>query len=254
MSSKDAEPRAQAAAREALRPKREDGCFCLNEQRKYYEVGNCFVKRTLRPLEYLLGYRGWYVPPWNEKRLRNEAACLRYIREHTDIPVPTLYCNFEDDEAYYLVMERVKGVNMKDLEDHQKETVEKELRKHLDTLSRLRSRTIGGPTGLVVPPARVISASPEETWLPKTSATEDYVFCHNDLSAFNILVDPDTLKINAIIDWEYGGFYPNYFEWPFYTRGPTLLHWPEEQWTPRSSLPFYEILERVVPRRRSLAK
>lgn len=51
----------------------------------------------------------------------------------------------------------------------------------------------------------------------------DLVFCHNDLSMNNVIVDPGTLKIKAIIDWEYAGFYPPEFESPFYQRsGPSI--------------------------------
>lgn len=39
----------------------------------------------------------------------------------------------------------------------------------------------------------------------------------------HVIVDPDTLKIKAIIDWEYVGFYPPEFESPFYQRlGPSI--------------------------------
>ncbi|KAF4980341.1 hypothetical protein FZEAL_3622 [Fusarium zealandicum] len=38
----------------------------------------------------------------------------------------------------------------------------------------------------------------------------------------NIIVNPETLKISAVIDWEYVGFHPPDIEWPFYTRlGPS---------------------------------
>ncbi|MBE3042105.1 phosphotransferase [Candidatus Bathyarchaeota archaeon] len=51
----------------------------------------------------------------------------------------------------------------------------------------------------------------------------DLVFCYNDFSAPNVIVDPETLKIAAIIDWEYAGFYPAGFESPFYRRpGPSV--------------------------------
>ena len=51
----------------------------------------------------------------------------------------------------------------------------------------------------------------------------DPVFCHNDLSSNTIIVYPDTLKIKAIIGWEYAGFYPPEFEVPFYRRsGPSI--------------------------------
>lgn len=46
----------------------------------------------------------------------------------------------------------------------------------------------------------------------------DLVFSHNDLNVDNVIVDPDTLKIKAIIDWEYAGFYPPGFDRPFYKR------------------------------------
>jgi aminoglycoside phosphotransferase len=44
----------------------------------------------------------------------------------------------------------------------------------------------------------------------------DLVFCHGDLSQTNILVDPETLKIQGIIDWEFAGFWPEYFEEPHF--------------------------------------
>lgn len=35
---------------------------------------------------------------------------------------------------------------------------------------------------------------------PKTSDKKEYVFCHNDLFQPNIVVDPKSLKIQAIND------------------------------------------------------
>lgn len=49
------------------------------------------------------------------------------------------------------------------------------------------------------------------------------MFCHNDLGQQNILVDPKTLKIKAIIDWEFAGYFPAAFEGAFYNRiGPSI--------------------------------
>lgn len=60
-------------------------------------------------------------------------------------------------------------------------------------------------------------------WKMKPRETQDLVFCHNDLSANNVIVNPDTLKIAAIIDWEYAGFYPPEFESEFFRRpGPSV--------------------------------
>lgn len=67
----------------------------------------------------------------------------------------------------------------------------------------------------------VASARPE--WKMKPRESEDLVFCHNDLSTHNVIVDPATLKIKAIIDWEYAGFFPAEFEGMFFRRpGPSV--------------------------------
>ena len=52
----------------------------------------------------------------------------------------------------------------------------------------------------------------------KPRPSEDLVFCHNDFSTHNVIVTPSTLKVNAIIDWEYAGFYPVEFEGLFLRR------------------------------------
>jgi hypothetical protein len=50
------------------------------------------------------------------------------------------------------------------------------------------------------------------------------VFCHNDLSQRNVIVDPQLLKIPAIIDWEYAGLKdPEFFDRQFLKRlGPSI--------------------------------
>jgi thiamine kinase-like enzyme len=60
-------------------------------------------------------------------------------------------------------------------------------------------------------------------WKMKPRPTEDLVFCHNDFSTHNIIVDPQTLKVKAIIDWEYAGFFPAEFEGMYFRRpGPSV--------------------------------
>lgn len=200
----------------------EEGCFATTFERKYYHRGNTFIKRNLRPAEYRTGYRGLYVPRLAKERLKNEAESLRFIRNATDIPVPNVLCDFEDDGAFYLITEYVEGVAMSDLPEEKKAIVCEELHKHLATLHALKSERLGGPSGIVVPPYRVMKDHENDDWQLRPSDQAEFVFCHNDLSQQNIVVDPDTLKINGIIDWEYAGFYPEYFEAHFYKRlGPS---------------------------------
>ncbi len=208
----------------------EEGCLATSSDRKYYRRGNAFIKRCLRPREFLPGPHGFHVPRMRKLSLKNEADTLRYISRHTDIPVPLVFCDFEDDDAYYVITQYVEGVNMADLPDHQKGVVMAELEGHLAVLKRLKSTRMGGPTGIVVPPYRVLCETDREDWSHlRMSQYPEYVFCHNDCSQHNVIVNPETLKIAAIVDWEYAGFYPENFEFPFYRRnGPSVALGEEE--------------------------
>ncbi|KAI0964904.1 hypothetical protein F4678DRAFT_477010 [Xylaria arbuscula] len=52
-------------------------------------------------------------------------------------------------------------------------------------------------------------------WKTLRLAEPEYVFQHGDLAAHNIIMDPQTLQVMALIDWEYSGFFPPGMEnWP----------------------------------------
>jgi hypothetical protein len=89
---------------------------------------------------------------------------------------------------------------MSSLTEDQKGVVCKELQGHLVTLKTLTSNRLGGPSGIVIPPYRVLRRTETDHWHLKPSDHNEYVFCHINLSQQNVIVDPDTLKINAIID------------------------------------------------------
>ena len=196
----------------------EANCLGRTWERAYYKCGSLFTKRSLRPQEFKVGERGVYVPRAGREKLMNEAASLRFIAEKTNIPVPTLLDEFEDDGAYCLVTRYVEGVKMTELTPEQKKIVMEEIEVHRRSLRRLKSATVGGPSGLVIPPHRATTKTKSDIWILRPSTVDEYIYCHNDLSQQNILVDPATLKIAAIVDWEFAGFYPAYFEMPFYKR------------------------------------
>lgn len=215
---------------------REKSCFNVTAERKYYELDRSFVKRSLRPSEWQVSEsRGTiHVPRLGNERLHNEAAVLELVRKETNIPVPQVYACFDDDNATYLIVERIFGVGMNEISQEQHSTVAKELEKHLETLHKLRARVIGGPTGIVIPPYRAMTATPRPEWIPRASENEEFVLCHNDLSQYNVIVDPDTLKIRAIVDWECAGFYPEWFEKRFFERpGPSVIREKDQDDTPR---------------------
>ena len=122
-----------------------------------------------------------------------------------------------------MITEYVDGVDMSSPAEEQRVIVYTDLSTHLAKLKTLRSNRVGGPAGIVTPPYRVMRQTATDDWRLQVSDHDQYVFCHNDLSQQNVIVGPGTLKIKAIIDWEYAGFYPVHFEMPFYTRlGPSI--------------------------------
>ncbi|EZF33165.1 hypothetical protein H109_06543 [Trichophyton interdigitale MR816] len=214
-----------AFTNQMLNDRKEKDCISITHERKYYRSGVSFIKRSLRPKEWQVSqFKGTiHVPRKGRERILNEAATLQFLKENSTIPIPQLYCCFEDDDAVYLVMEYVEGVSMDRLTEDQRARVEGELEKHIQDLHALRSSRTGGPTGLVIPPYRAMQKSFNENWEPQQSDKDEFVFCHNDLSQHNVIVDPNSLKIRAIIDWEYAGFYPAYFDRLFFRRkGPSV--------------------------------
>ncbi|TFK53173.1 kinase-like protein [Heliocybe sulcata] len=208
----------------------EPGCIGLSHEKKYFVVGNdpseMFIKRSLEEREYTINWRSeMVIPRFVKERLQNEAAAIRYVKEHTNIPVPVIRGAFEDCGRYYLLEDVVPGVLMAELSDEQKAVVTVELEQYIDTLHSIKSKMMGGLAGSACLPYRLDMALKERGagLLEFRGADEpEFVLCHGDLSQHNVIVDESTLKINGIIDWEYAGFYPSEFEGRFYKRpGPS---------------------------------
>ncbi|EER27994.1 hypothetical protein D8B26_005878 [Coccidioides posadasii str. Silveira] len=187
-------------------------------ERHYRYYDNCFLKRTLSPSEYQRDFRGQlHISLDNAARLANEAATLDFIGQETDIPVPrVIHAGEHSDGSYHLWTELVPGVPLKEIPLSDQHTVIEQIERYKSTLQGLRSSCIGGPTGIVCPPPVAKQLQRDEMWITKHSPAKEYVFCHNDLSQSNVIVDPDTLEVNGIIDWEFAGFFPKCFDVPFY--------------------------------------
>src|ERR1700753_803164 len=115
-----------------MQARREENCGGVTTERKYYRVGQTWIKRFLRPSEWQVHpFKGTLVIPRIPKeRLLNEAVMMQFVEKNTDIPVPKLHCWFEDDEAVYLIMEYVEGIGMNELDGEKRQTVERELEQH----------------------------------------------------------------------------------------------------------------------------
>lgn len=126
-----------------------------NHEREFRIDHGWFYKRSFHPSEYKLDWRNEpYVPPLGFERVANEAACLRFIQEKTDIPVPDVLEAYDDNGAFVLVTRRLWGVKMGELSPENQAIVMIEVDEHIKTLQTLHSTRIGGPTGIICPPQR----------------------------------------------------------------------------------------------------
>ena len=219
----------------------EEACVVITEQKKYFwfenEEGPVFIKRNLTPSEYVHTCAGQLVIPYLcLERMKNEVAAIRYVQSlDIHIPTPNIRCAFEDHGRYYIVTDIVPGVRLKELPEDKKVPVIKELEGYLAQMHTIKSKVMGGFLGDVIVPYRVGKAVPHDQILKlREATTPEFVLCHNDLGQQNVIVDEKTLKINAILDREYAGFYPPEFDRAFYIRpGPSVALKGEENDVPK---------------------
>jgi len=74
-----------------------------SSERAYYSYPDRYLKRSLSPYEYKTSLSGEVIVPFcNRGRLENEVACLKYITEKTDIPVPKLLDIYKKNGSFFI--------------------------------------------------------------------------------------------------------------------------------------------------------
>ncbi|KAI1124012.1 kinase-like domain-containing protein [Nemania abortiva] len=180
----------------------------------------------------------------------NEATVLRFIKANTTIPVPEVFSSDWDR----ITMEYIEGQTLRQawlvLTPEQRLDILDQLRGYIAQLRALKGTQIGrldgqgavipsimprsshGPFAtiaefhdwLVKPPMRLDSQS--TYWYEiTTQLREDFpiVFTHSDIAGRNIIVRDG--KIVALLDWEYAGWYPEYWDYVFTLRGLDNIDW-----------------------------
>jgi hypothetical protein len=191
-----------------------------SSERVYCSYSDRYLKRSLAPSEYKTTLSGEVIVPFrNRERLENEVACLKYIREKTDIPVPEVLDAYEENGSFFVWTARVEGVLLQDLEEEDRLKVLPDIRRHITTLQTLRSNKTGGPSGILCPPYMIANHCDRNTTWQQISA-EDliYVFIYSNLSGSNIIVNLVRYKVVAILDWEYARYYLKEHEILYYKR------------------------------------
>lgn len=179
----------------------------------------------------------------------NEAVALGFVKKYTTIPVPEVISSDWDR----ITMEYVEGETLKQawpgLTDDQRSGILTQLRGYISQMRALGGIYLGrlDGQGVVVPSIMTRSGGPFSTiaefhdWLVKPpkrleaqsmywhqittqlAVESPIVFTHGDIAARNILVRDG--RIVAILDWEYAGWYTEYWEYVFTLRGLDNIDW-----------------------------
>lgn len=175
-----------------------------------------------------------------------EAEAMKLVREKTTIPVPKVYNAYINNATGHplIVMDFIEGDCLVDIwdgmDDEQKQHVTEQLRDHLSQLRKIEGSFIGsvdgtacedplftddlgayGPyeneamfnQGIVKALKDTLSSGWVDTVCNMAMSMEGHkiVMTHSDLSPRNIIVQGS--KVVAILDWEYSGYYPDYWEY-----------------------------------------
>jgi aminoglycoside phosphotransferase len=168
----------------------------------------------------------------------SEAAITKFVHDTTGCPTPDIF-----DVALYgdqvgIIMTRVQGVSLsslwKDMDPTDKCNIINQLKEIIREFRTHESTFIGRPgrqPGILPMGFSNIAFGPFEReqdfnqfrlsqmldvkLMARAAALQNsghkFVLTHGDLSDRNIMVHNG--KITGIIDWEYGGFYPEYWEY-----------------------------------------
>ncbi|KAJ5473494.1 hypothetical protein N7475_003060 [Penicillium sp. IBT 31633x] len=177
---------------------------------------------------------------------KSELAAMRYVAKHTSIPIPNVLKIHHYNDDNYVEMDFVQGVNLEaawhrdKLSEDQKKHIIVELGDYISQLRRLEPPREGivasagldealdhrvgcftfGPFATHQGFHSYLRAGiplencdegigPEVTKCH--SRTYRSCFTHADIAPRNIMINDG--KISAIIDWEFGGWYPEYWEY-----------------------------------------
>ncbi|KAK1768748.1 kinase-like domain-containing protein [Phialemonium atrogriseum] len=179
----------------------------------------------------------------------NEALALRFVKAHTTIPVPEVVSSDWDR----ITMEYVEGQTLQQawpvLTPDQRSDIMAQLSGYIAQMRSLGGIHLGrlDGQGVVVPSIMTRSGGPFGTltefhdWLVQpphrlqaqsmywhqitTQLGAEYpiVFTHADIAARNIMVRDG--RIVALLDWEFAGWYPEYWEYVFALRGMDNIDW-----------------------------
>jgi len=171
-----------------------------------------------------------------------EARNLRFLKENTTIPVPTVVLDYSSEDRYYIQTERVPGETLETawatLSATEKVLIAKQTAEFLLQLRRLQSPKMqslgeqplysaflfqgdyGQPHGPLssddelwavwAPALKGLPAKALSRLRERLPSSAPYTFTHGDLFLGNIIIEGGNLA--GIIDWESSGYFPVWWE------------------------------------------
>ena len=220
---------------------------------KYYNfTSTSFIKREIPTDQRGVGRFGKpIIQRWLAECFVNEAAAIKLIRDRTTIPVPKVLsfgkdefglsyletelvpnsmpcdragnqCRMPETHGTHGECQKCKSIAHNNADKFVQNTV-------LPQLRGLRSDKTG-LDGVVIPPGWVLEHDKRGTWPVIRSKKAEFVFCHNDLTSRNIMLDCRTLEVTALIDWELSGFFPPEIQlWNYHQSDQFRNLWANEQ-------------------------
>lgn len=182
-------------------------------------------------------------------RIQREVEAMRYVQEHTTIPVPYIIeVNLDEDDVLgWFLMEKLSGIELGSAWDNMDNAARartiSQLKAYFAELHALRPPATapgwvgshsGGPAydhridnmamcgpfasvkefhDMLVAPLGQVCPDLIPKYRARLPDHDDIVFAHADISGENILVDPVTGHVTGILDWEMAGFWPRWWEY-----------------------------------------
>lgn len=155
------------------------------------------------------------------KRFLNEYAAMMYASNNYSVPIAEMatYLSGESTENPMICSKFVEGVSPYTLETaSDRAEVVRQMKSHAEQLAEeTEEYTKSFIVDLCV--AKEYHAAAWQSQASRARAmagesgkvmglAESFSLRHGDLTASNIIVDPRTIRIKAVLDWEFAGYYP----------------------------------------------
>ncbi|KAF6767343.1 Aminoglycoside phosphotransferase [Kalmanozyma brasiliensis GHG001] len=182
----------------------------------------CIVKRNKSHSEFAIDPNTHEVVAFANlpNCIRNEKAAMDFVRANTCIPVPEVLFYLDEGDRVLLGVEVVEGIKMDEIQDERdRAKVIEQLDGFVEQLAQHRSPKIKGFAAKACFSLALTDNLPRCSLKFVEDHDQGYPLCHGDLHQSNIIVDPETKKAKAVLDWEYCGYYPDECEPRRYKAG-----------------------------------